>query len=283
MKWTVLFASVFVLLLLAVLLHTPIRNILWVHPWLLSTLTGLPAIAIALMELEHSREANRLRAEANRLKGELDTERNKQLGQIAINTERPVTRAERNAEKLRKHLGTRVAVCQEHGIWGSPPEIVEVSEDNIVTLFTPRDYSSSAAWCVQVHCDDLEISDIPQGSCPLRIRVLRRYGPDVQLGEITRWGGRNLAAAIPEFVKGGVAYYATYSKPGSSETRSLYVYASVDGANSFLLEASTGERVVADNKEVSKRFMVLQIDYEAMGFQRSASGTGSSPYPHFIH
>jgi hypothetical protein len=267
---------------MAVLLHTPIRNFLWIHPWWHSALLVVPTIAMAVVALCHSREANMLRTEANRLRGELDTERNKHLQRIAKNTEKPVTQAERNAETLRRHLRAKVTVSEEDGNWGSAPEIVEVSDDYIVTLFTPRDHSSSAAWCVKVYCGDLEITDIPQGSCPLRLKVLKRYGPDVQLGEITKWEDRFQAAANPTFAKGGIAYHAAYSKPGSSERRSLYVYASTDGANSFILEASTGERVIGNNKEVSKRFMALQIEYEAAGFRRSSSATGASPHPLFI-
>jgi hypothetical protein len=161
---------------------------------------------------------------------------------------------------------------------------VEVSDDNIVTLFMPLDYSSPKAWCVNVHCGELEITEIPQGSCPLRLKVLKRYGPRVvELGEITKWEDRLQPAAIPTFSKGGAAYYATYTKEGSPERRSLYVYMPSDGANSFLLEASTGERITGDNKEISKRFMVLQIEYEAAGFTRSGSGTGGSPHQLFIH
>ncbi len=59
-------------------------------------------------------------------------------------------------------------------------------------------------------------------------------------------------------------------------------FASNDGANSFLLEASTGEKAIGDNEEISKRFMVQQIEYEAAGFIRSGSGTGGSPHRLFI-
>lgn len=275
MKRLVTIVSVVILLVWAALLHTSIKNFFWVHPWWHSALVAIPTIVLGLLEVRHNREANRLRAE-------LDTERNKELKQIAKNIERPVTQAEKNAETLRRHLRSKVAVSEGQGNWPSAPEIVEVSEDHIVTLFTPRDYSSTNAWCVGVHCTDLEITDIPLGSCPLRLKVLKRYGSEVPLGEITRWEDRLQAAANPSFAKGGAAYYAKYIKQGSPETRSLYVYASADGANSFLLEASTGERSVADNKEVSKRFMVLHIDYQAEGFQRTASGTGSNPHRLFI-
>ena len=113
--------------------------------------------------------------------------------------------------------------------------------------------------------------------------MLKYYGPGVPLGEITKWEDRTLPTAIPTFNKGGTAYHARFSKPGSGETRSLYVYAAADGSNSFLLEASTGERVVADNVEVSKRFMILEIEYGAVGFTRSNSGAGGgSSHPLYI-
>ena len=88
-------------------------------------------------------------------------------------------------------------------------------------------------------------------------------------------------ADIPVFAKGGMAYHATYSK-GSSERRTLYVYAAKDGSNSFLLEASTGPRVIGNNEEISKRFSVLQIEYEAAGFERTNSGTGGTLHRLFI-
>jgi hypothetical protein len=89
-------------------------------------------------------------------------------------------------------------------------------------------------------------------------------------------------ADIPAFAKGSMAYHATYSKPGSSERRTIYVYAAKDGSNSFLLEASTGQRVIENNEEISKRFSVLQIEYEAGGFERTNSGTGGSLHRLFI-
>jgi hypothetical protein len=242
-------------------------------------------LTIRYLELRHSGEANRLRAKANELQGrisELEAERNIHLQQIAENTKKPVTQAERNAETLRKHLRTNVAVVnQDGGTWPGSPEIAEVSEQNIVALFLPRTPSSGAASCVHVRCDDLEIVEIPQR--PLQLKVLKRYGSDVQLGEITKWEDRFHPAAKPTFAKGGVVRHATYNKPGSAETRSIHVYASKDGGNSFLLEASTQESVVGDNVEISKRFMVLQVEYEAAGFNCKGSSTGGNPYQLFIH
>ena len=278
-------ALVFELIVVVVLFRSAVKDFLWTHPWWHSFLAAVPVIALpilAYLELLHSGEANRLRAEANKLRADLDAERNKHLEQIAKHTERPATQAERNADTLRKHLRAKVPVTEEQGSWPDSPEIVEVSEDNIVTLFMPRSFSSSSAWCVQVHCSDLEITNIPQGSCPLRLKVNKRYGSAVPLGEITKWEDHLLAAAAPTFAKGGTACYAMYGKPGSPETRSLHVYASSDGANSFLLEASTGEKAAGNNEEISKRFMVLQIEYQAAGFTRSGFGTGNTPHHLFI-
>jgi hypothetical protein len=162
------------------------------------------------------------------------------------------------------------------------PMIVEVSDANIVTLFTPSTGSSPNASCIQVECGELEISDIPLGSCPLRFHVRRRYGPSVPLGQIRRWEDRNAPAAAPRFNKGGNVYHASFSKPGISETRSLHLYVSADGTNSFLLETSAGERAVADNVEISRRLMLLEIDYRSAGFNRTASGSGGSPHQLFI-
>ena len=89
-------------------------------------------------------------------------------------------------------------------------------------------------------------------------------------------------ADIPVFTKGGMAFHATYSSKGSSEKRTIYVYAAKDGSNSFLLEASTGQRITGNNEEISKRFSVLQIEFEAAGFDRTNSGTGGTLHRLFI-
>lgn len=275
MKRTLAIAAVGVLAAVAIILHTHIKDFLWAHPWLHSTLVALPTIALATLTWLQSGQNARLSAQ-------LDEERNKQLGRIAKNTEKPMTPAERNAETLRRYLRAKAVVTEGAGNWGDSAEIVEVSDDNIATLFTPRGNTSSRAWCVRVRCDEIEITEIPQGSCPVRLKVLKRYGPDVQLGEITSWEERLQGAANPTFVKGGAALHAIYSKSGSPERRSLYVYASADGANSFLLEASTGQTAIGDNKEVSKRFMLAQIEYEAEGFERASSGSGGSSHRLFV-
>jgi hypothetical protein len=293
MRRFVVLAIISYLVFVGFVLRSAIKDFLWTHPWWHSFLVGVPTIAVpilAYLELLHSSEANKLRAEGivlqrqiTNLTADLDSERNKHLEKIANNTDRPITKAERNAAILRKHLRSNVPVSEGQNTWSGTPEIVELSEDNIVTLFTPRSYSSSTAWCVRVHCDDLEITEIPLGSCPIRLRVIKRYGPDVQLGEITQWEDRFQQAATVTFAKGGPACWATYSKPGSPEKRSLYVYGSSDGSNSFLLEASSGEKIPGDNVEISKWFMVLQAAYEAAGFGRTNFGTGGASHGLLIH
>jgi hypothetical protein len=284
--------SVISLVVAVILFYSDIKDFLFGHPLWQDLLVALPAIAIPVLawfEFGHSAEANRLRSvaddlrrEENRLQEQIGQLMARLLEQAASNTQRP--QAGRNAEILRKYMGACAAVLEGRGSWPGTPLIVEVSDANILTLFTPSAGSSLQAWCVKVHCGDVEIAEIPHGSCPLRLKVLKRHGPDVQLGEITKWEDRMLpAAAATIFNKGGYVYHVTFSKQGSAETRRLYVYASDDNTNSFLLEASTGERVVADNVEISKRFMLLEVDYESAGFSRSGSGTsGGSRYRLFI-
>jgi hypothetical protein len=50
-----------------------------------------------------------------------------------------------------------------------------------------------------------------------------------------------------------------------------------------MLEASTGERFIGNNKAVSIRFLSQQVEYLSDGFQRSTAGTGESRYPLFIY
>jgi hypothetical protein len=283
------------LVLVLILFHSEIKGFFSSHSWWENTLVVLAGVAVpvlAYFELRHSGEANELRRQANVLRadavrlqkmiGESEAEKAGHLGQIAANTQRLVTQAQRNADILRRHMGACASVTEGQGNWPSTPLIVEVSEANIVMLFSPSAGSNPQAWCVQVDCGELEVAEIPHGACPLRLRVLRRYGPNVPLGEITRWEDRNLPAAAPRFNRGGNVYHATFSRPGSAETRSLHVYASAGGANSFLLETLAGERVVADNVEISRRFMLFEIDYRSAGFNRSGSGTGGSPHQLFI-
>jgi len=279
--------------IMAIFLRSDIKDFLYFHPWWHSFLVGLPTLtlpAFAYLSWIDSRktsqlheEANSLRREKNRLSAELDDERNKQLQQIAKNTERPLTKAERNAKTLRSYIGKKVVVSEGGGGWPNTPEIVEVTEDNLVTLFTACDRLTSAAWYVQVDCDDLEITLHPQGICPLALVVRKRYGKNVQLGEISKWEDRFQPAATPKFPKTNTVAYATFVRPGSPEQRTLFVYKSPDGSNSFLLDTSTAPDFIGDNVEVSKRFMSMYVDYEAAGFtRRTGANNGGTPHRLFI-
>jgi len=161
-------------LLAVAFLFSDIVKVLAARPWWQDLAVAVATVAVpllAFLELRHSAEANRLRGEANderrrandlsdeanwlseentRLTAALDAERNKQLALIATNTSRPITPAERNAETLRRHIGACVSVTEGQGGWSSPPLIAEVSDANIVTLFSPSAGSNPQAWCVQV-------------------------------------------------------------------------------------------------------------------------------------
>lgn len=272
-------------------LYNLLRDVHSAHSWLRSILVLLPEFGtiVAVFELEHSAKANELRKERNelaeannRLEQQLQTERNEHLAKIAKQMERPQTVAERNAMKLREHLGSPVAITdRNNNRWPNPPQIVEVSEGNIVALFQPMQHGSQA-FVVYADCENVEIVEVAQGACPLQVKLNKTYGNTVQLGEITKWEDRRTPSATPAFERGGAAYHAQFTMPGSSETKRLTVFSSKDGANSFLLEASTGEQFVGTNKAVSLRFLSLQVDYLSEGFNRGNSGTGESRYPLFV-
>jgi len=69
-------------------------------------------------------------------------------------------------------------------------EIVNVSEDNILTLFVPAGFSSATAYSVLVHCDKLQVVEEPVGGCTLQIRILERYEDTIHWGEIRKWEER---------------------------------------------------------------------------------------------
>ena len=282
-------------------------------------LASLPEIGtvLAVFELRHSAEANELRKDANTLRDEanvlrgehnqlvennrdltierndlerekaelgreLHTERNKYLEAIAANTQRQPTQADRNAAKLRQQLGTSVVVYNsDDSRWGAPVQIADVSDDNILTLFQPMQHGGQA-FASFADCKDIEIMDVPLGACPIQIKVIKRHGNTLQLGEITKWEDRKSPTAAPTFEKGDLAYRATYTKAGSSEMRTIFIYATKEGSNSFLLEASTGERFIADNKEVSKRFFSIKVEYVFAGFIESNAGDGVRPFPLYL-
>ncbi|MFZ0978721.1 MAG: hypothetical protein WAN23_04885 [Candidatus Acidiferrales bacterium] len=276
-------AGVVYLAVLALVLHLNPRDWLWEHPWWHSFLVGLPAIVFALIECVHSNEANRLRAKLIQTTSELSTERNKHLGRIADNTERQPSRAELNAKLLKKYLNMWAKVSEGSNNWASAAQVVEISENNIAALFIPADYTSGSASRVNVDCTDVQIVEVPVGSCSIQLTVLKRYGRDIPLGQITKWEERDQPKASVFPKAGGAAAYAQYSKGGSSERRTLHIYPSTDGTNSFLLEASTGESLTGDNKQISKAFRSMDVDYKAEGFHTAGSGSGGgSAYPLFL-
>ena len=105
--------------------------------------------------------------------------------------------------------------------WSSAAQIVEISESNIATLFIPAGYSSGSASQVSVDCGEMQIVEVPVGSCSLQLTVLQRYGIVVPLGQITKWEERNQPKASVFPKSSGAIAYARYSKGGSSETRTL--------------------------------------------------------------
>jgi len=185
---------------------------------------------------------------------------------------------------MRESIRARAQVSENGNNWGAMgAEIVEVNDDNVVTLFVASSMQSTTAYAAYVHCDDLQIVEVPVGSCPVQIKVLKRYGESVQLGEIKRWEDRNNPApAQPAVEKGQIAHYATYAKLGTAEARELHVYAAKDGSNYFVLEAKPDGTFYGNNVDISKRFMALQVEYEAAGFTRQQGGTGGSKHRLYI-
>jgi hypothetical protein len=105
-RWVIVGVFVVAWFLAIVFLFSDIVKVLAARPWWEDLIVAVATVAVpilALLELRHSAEANRLRDEANeerrkanrlteqntQLSAELDAERNKHLAQIAINTARP--------------------------------------------------------------------------------------------------------------------------------------------------------------------------------------------------
>jgi len=281
-----------------------IRLFLWTHPWWHAAAVLVPPVFIAAFfswrELRHSREANRLRGEANRYRGEanrlgeeaaraneqanqareeanrLRAEANKSVARIANNTTPAPTLADRNAAKLRKYIGKTARVSEGAHGWGTSPEIVEVNEDNIVTFFTPAGYSSTTAFAICVHCEQLQIVEEPT----LQIRVLQRYADPIQLGEIKRWQDKGMPSSSKPLPRGNNVFNANYTLPGSSQRRAINIYAPVDGNPQYslvtLVDGQETSFLYGSNVEISKKFAILQIDWRAEGYQHPGGGTGGS-------
>jgi len=130
-----------------------------------------------------------------------------------------------------------------------------------------------------VHCEDLEIIEDQVGAAKLTPKVLRRYGPTQSFGQIKSLSERLKPQATPVFAQGHNVFNAEYVKSGSTERRSLDVFESTDGGNSYMLVASTGETLFGDNLAISRHFMLAQLDYEAQGFRYNGGGSGGSKHP----
>jgi hypothetical protein len=133
-----------------------------------------------------------------------------------------------------------------------------------------------------VHCEDLEIIEGPVGSAPLTIKVLKRYGTSQNLGQIKTWEERLQPPTAPLIPKTRNVFNAEYVKSGSPERRRLDVYESPGGENVFMLVATPGEILSGNNVEISRHFLLAQLEYEAQGFRYNGGGSGGSKHPLFI-
>jgi len=295
-----------VLLLLAVLLHTQLKDLFWEHNWTFSFLIGLPAFIRTALELSHSREANRLRStangfrdEANRLRGDanrlleaqkdsvgqiaaltkerndltaaLDTERNKSLDKIATHLQKEPTLAEKNAARLRNYIGEHASVSESDSYWGTNSIIAEVDEHNVVMLFTPSGPSSSSAFAVPVQCDQLELMERPAGGCKVRIKVVKRYVDSIQYGQARTWEeakrGTNVRKDRP---RGNMVFNASYRKAAMSIKRMIGVYAPTDGNPDYTLITFENNQqmdvLYLGKDEVAKKFCPLQLEWYQEGW-----------------
>jgi len=134
-----------------------------------------------------------------------------------------------------------------------------------------------------VHCEDLEIIEGPIGSLSLTLRVLKPYGTARNLGEIKTWEERMQPPTRPLISKGPNVFHAEYVKAGSRERRRLDVYESADGSNYYMLVASTGETLYGDNKEISRKCLLVQWEYQTQGFRYNSGGSGSSKHELYIN
>lgn len=305
-KRAVIIAAGVILGFLSILYHTDAKAWLCENAWFHSALVDGPAMALVIvgvLELRHSgkaneerrkanafrddanalrNEANRFRDEANdlrrqnlRLTEQVGFEQNRNLKLIAEHTKPAMTKAQRHAEVLRKYM-RRMASVSLHGERNAPIplEIVDVTDDDIVTLFSVAGQNSLRAYYTKVDCGELTVDEMAHGSCPVRINVLKYHGQAVDLGQIAKWEDLNQAAtAVPAIEKGPMVWHASYGKGGSAETRTLHVYQSKDGSNRFQLEANPGGTFIGDNVQVSKQCVIHQVEYFAEKFERRGSGS----------
>jgi hypothetical protein len=293
---------------LSIAFHTALRGWLCESAWFHSTLIDGPAlvlVVVAWKELSHSEEANghrkQMSVDLNGTKLELAgmreeakkandlREKNIELGrknaelnekltaiqqEIADNLKRQPTKADRNAAILKKYMRKLASVSQE----GTQPvgyEIVEISEDNIATLFLVRGAQSTRSISNIVDCGEMTIQEAQQGGCSLRIHINKFIGQPRDWGQIARWEDRDGAA--PPFDKAANATCnAVYGKGGSAEIKTLNIFQAKDGTNFFQLESSDGWAVSGDNVQVSKDFMATQVEYFAANFTRNTFSPGGA-------
>jgi len=281
---------------------------LWIHPWAHAFIVGTPVligIILTIWGLHHSREANCLSEEANDLRKEqkdsiakiaeiqgernrlqtdlnksqvdlnkLQAERNESLGQIAANTTKVLSEAEKNAAKLLKHIGETAYVTDSNGgSWGGMGAIIGEVKDEIVELLICAGSSSSRATGNFVRCDKLHLIESPMGGCTVKITVLERYNGTVDYGEAKTWAEakawaeRNRAPTAPR-PRGGNVFSAIYRKEGIGPTRNIHVYDPTNGNRDFTLvtrdkdgQEETGIFYCNGVKELATKFNVIQLEW----------------------
>jgi len=298
-------------------LHSEIKDFVWTHPWwhsFLVLVTTIAAPILAILELGHSKEANRLRTEANEFRDEanligteqknsvvkiaeqqeeltrlqaalnkLQAERNEALGQIAIGVKKDLTPAEKNAAKLRKYIGERAAVINSDGSqWDAMGAVIaEVNDDNILQLFIPAGYSSSRATGTCVQCDKLHILEVAKGACKVQITILERYGPTIDYGEGRSWEERNGTLAAPR-PRGNAIFHGNYRKVGIAGDRGIYIYAPTNNNPDYSLvtfdKHNQREMDVfyCGKGQVERKFAILQLEWAEDGWlHNGGSGPGN--------
>jgi hypothetical protein len=311
MRRVVAIAIVAEVCIVAILLHNDIKDFLWTHPWWQSFLAAIPGIAapiLAWFELQHSREANALRAEANdhraranalqeeqgksvaqiaelqekiaNLTQELDTERNKHLQQIAVNTQRPLSEAEINARILKKYTGQRAAVTEGQGYWGGGALIAEVNENKILTLFVPAGSNSSQAWGQPVRCDKLHVVEAPKDGCAVQISIIERYGTHTTYGEARSWEERHVQPTRAGMQRGANVFHAQYRKNGSPQLRQIYVYTSTDGSPNYTMATMEDQQETnswySSKLDIEKKFAVVQVEWADQGYRYVGGGSSGN-------
>jgi hypothetical protein len=288
---TVFFAVLVYLVIVCLVLWNDIKDFIWTHPWYHSFLVATPGIIsifLAFMEMQHSGEANILRNEANTqreranaLQEELDTERNKHLQQIAVNTQQRLSEAKRNAQILKKYQGQRAFVTEGNNSWGAGGAVIaDINENNILTLFNPAGYSSSTAWGQAVRCDKIHLVETPKGSCPVQINIIERYGTPTDYGDARGWEERNVKPTPAPMQRGQNVFNAQYRKDGVGILRHMYVYAATDGSQNYTLVTMEDQQELASwyssKLDIEKKFAIVQVEWADAGYRHNGGGGGGT-------